>query len=192
MPTSNMATCHDMIRIIDYIQPKTVLDVGCGYGRWGYLVREIMDIVHTRYAKETWQTIIDAVEIYAPYITPAHNYIYTKIYTEDIRTFNPNMVYDLIILGDIIEHLDKPEAQTVIDKLRPLCKNLIITTPNGYIPQGEVLNNPHEIHKCGFSQDEFIKQDALVIDCGITFIAWFKRDKYERKDINSNSNKQKA
>ena len=34
---------HCINKIIQ-LQPKSVLDVGCGFGKWGYLCREYLDV----------------------------------------------------------------------------------------------------------------------------------------------------
>lgn len=44
MGTSNWQHISDCIEIIRDINPKTILDVGTGFGRWGILSREFLEV----------------------------------------------------------------------------------------------------------------------------------------------------
>ena len=183
MPTSDPTLIHDMVRIICIIKPKKVLDIGCGFGKWGFLCREFTDIIANRYNPKDWQVQIDAIEIFKDYITPVHNYIYDNITIGDIR----KMIivdYDLIILGDVLEHMTKEEALKVLEDCRKSGKNVVISTPKGYMPQGKVLDNENERHIFGFEMKEMHDLGATIIDAGRVFIAWFKN---ETQDIDSKS-----
>lgn len=164
MPTSNISLIPEVLSAVMDLNPKSILDAGCGFGKYGVLFREYMDIQHGRYHPYQWKTKIDALEIYEDYITPIHKYVYDVIRIEDIRDFVGS--YDLIFLGDIIEHLEKKVALKLLKRLRKT-SNLIITTPNGYYVQGPFLGNEHEIHKCGFTAEDFKEFNAKVYQKGI-------------------------
>ena len=115
--------------IREHFSPSsTILDVGACDGKWrDYLPEYTMDAV------EVW--------------TPSAEAIKDKYRT----VINENIVglkykkYDLIIFGDIIEHLSVEDAQSVLKYAKGKCKDLIVAVPFLY-PQGELYGNPYERH----------------------------------------------
>lgn len=107
---------------------STVLDVGAGDGKW----RELLPGL-----------VMDAVEVYEPNAFELKGY--RKIYVNDICALNYDF-YDLIIFGDVIEHLTVNEAQKVIEYAKRHCKDMVIAVPFLY-EQGAIYGNPYEIHK---------------------------------------------
>jgi hypothetical protein len=135
MPGSSPAFKID---IRNYLMGKfpsnaTILDIGAGEGTYAELLGDyFMDI--------------DAIEIHAPYIYQFNlieRYRYT--YIADCRTHDYEF-YNVFILGDILEHLQVHEAQQLLDKLYPLCDEIIVSVP--YLtPQGRVAGVEWEEHK---------------------------------------------
>lgn len=107
------------------------LDVGACNGKWFDLLWDYM--------------VLDGVEVWQPYINK-YNLVakYRRLFEVDIREFEYEW-YDLIIFGDIIEHLSVEEAQKVIEYARPRCQNMIVAVPFKY-KQGEKNGNPYEVH----------------------------------------------
>ena len=82
MPSSNFGHLFDVLSSVVLINPKSILEVGVGFGKYGYLFREYLDLA---YDEETggykkWRRIIDGIEINDKYLTPVHEYIYNNIY----------------------------------------------------------------------------------------------------------------
>ena len=48
MPTSDMHNIVPILTIMQHLQPRSVLDIGCGFGKYGVLLREYLDIWHER------------------------------------------------------------------------------------------------------------------------------------------------
>ena len=120
-----------------------VLDVGAGCGTYYNLLGD--------YFKE-----IDGVEVFKPNID---NYElekkYNHIYNTNIINFK-HPYYDIIIFGDIIEHLSVFEAQEVLKYATEHCKEMVVAVP--YMgEQGEYGGNIYEIHK----QDDLTKENML-------------------------------
>ena len=44
MPSSRPNTIPTVIHLVRQIKPKSILDVGVGFGKWGHLFREYTDI----------------------------------------------------------------------------------------------------------------------------------------------------
>lgn len=150
MPSSTWAHTSTVQDIIWKYQPESVLDIGVGAGRWGFLLREQLETFRGRFNKEEWKTRIVGVEIWPKYIKDYHKYLYDSIFIGDVRDYVKRCKesFDLIIAGDVIEHLEKEEGVKLIQILRILCnKCLTICLPlgSGY-KQGEVKGNKAEAH----------------------------------------------
>ena len=147
MPIGAQVALTPVVNLFTLIQPKRVLDVGIGTGTFGLLFREYSDIMAERYLKEEWQIRIDGVEIWDKYLTDSHRHWYNNIYITSILDFRPEIFYDMVYLGDVIEHLNKEDALLLIDKMKTWAEHIIITTPaEWYNPPHDPLGNPSEHH----------------------------------------------
>jgi hypothetical protein len=135
----------------------SILDVGCGFGKWGFLVRDTFDVMMgQQFTKKEWTITIDAVESFPKCITPLQKLIYNKIIKKDILKALPKLKqYDLIIMGDVIEHFEKKQAHELIKKLFDHTSSILISTPLGFMPQGAWAGNEKEIHKSGWTLQDF-------------------------------------
>jgi SAM-dependent methyltransferase len=125
---------------------KSVLDIGPGQGTYHYFLNKYIP-------DATWA----CVEVWKPYISSFNlDQRYTDIYNEDIRTFDvANNTYDLVIAGDVLEHMSKDDAINVFAKFKPVCKYFIISIPIVKWPQEALNDNPYEVHvKDDWSHDE--------------------------------------
>ena len=113
MPSSRPNTIPTVIHLVRQLNPKSILDVGVGFGKWGHLFREYTDINQAesdpgRYRRRNWRVRIDGIEGHAAYVTPMHRFLYNDIHIGDACALMKTVPrYDLIFMGDIIEHLDK-------------------------------------------------------------------------------------
>lgn len=146
------------------------LDVGCGCGRFGLLAREMGDVIRGRIDKKTWQCKIEAIEIWEPYISPLHHHVYDAVhvveaYSKICEMTKAGKTFDMIMLGDVVEHFDKPQAIELVELCLAMCnKVLIIGIPIGpKWPQGCVAGNVNETHRSQWKTDEF---NPSVIKCG--------------------------
>ena len=111
-----------------FARDAEILDVGASDGKWRQLLPEYPNM--------------DAVEIFRPHLKNLGGY--RQPFIADIRDFAYSW-YDLIIFGDVIEHLSVPDAQRVLAYARPRCRDMIVAVPYLY-PQGPAYGNPYEIH----------------------------------------------
>ena len=115
-------------------RPASILDIGCGFGKWGFLCREYLEGWFDRVFPNQWQIKIDAIEVYKPYTELDWNQkIYDKIYLGDafevIKTIQD---YDLIIASDVVEHLEKEKAGDLIENcIKKSNKMTILNVPLG-------------------------------------------------------------
>jgi predicted TPR repeat methyltransferase len=158
MPVSSSVQISHCLQYVVALNPKSVLDIGCGFGLWGFLCREYLDVWNLRVQPHEWETRIDGVELWEPYIQPHQRYLYNNIYVRDVRDILPELEeYDLIIAGDVIEHLDKPDAERVLDALYEKARRaLIVNIPlTGNWDHPICHGNPGELHRSQWEADDF-------------------------------------
>lgn len=150
--------------ILDHViaeHPATVLDVGIGFGKYGMLVREVLDLPYERYDQKDWLVQIDGVEIHEGYKNPIYEYIYKNLYYGNIQDMLPSLgKYDVILLLDLIQNFTEQEGKELIKELLlKTNKALLITTPLYPHSQPYYLDNPHEKHIRRWSQIDFTDFD---------------------------------
>jgi cyclopropane fatty-acyl-phospholipid synthase-like methyltransferase len=119
------------------LNPKTVLDIGPGKGIYLDLIRrDLGDSV-----------IVDAVEVWQPYVDEFDLHSrYNHVEVQDIRDYEFNKEYDLIIFGDILEHMSEKDAVEVWKKVSKASRYAIISIPIIHYHQDAANGNPYEIH----------------------------------------------
>ena len=111
----------------------TILDVGAGEGTYFNLLHD--------YFKT-----LDAVEVFKPNIDKYElEKKYRNVYNLDIQHYWYHF-YDIIIFGDVIEHLTVEEAQEVLKYAYDRCKEMIVAVPYE-MGQDICEDNVYEIHK---------------------------------------------
>ncbi len=166
MGTSNWQNISYNIELVKRLNPLTILDVGVGFGRWGVLFREFLEIWGDGNYSGKWNRLIDGIEIFPGYIKPYHEYFYDNIYSENASGFIKNMdkKYDLINCGDVIEHFEKEEACNLIDNCISKSKYLLINVPTGNNwSQGAINGNEYERHRSTWKNSDFEKYGNVLI-----------------------------
>jgi len=164
MPSSRPNTIPTVIHLLRQLQPRSILDVGIGFGKWGHLFREYTDINAAerdphRYRRENWQVRIDGIEGHAAYLTELHRYLYNEIHIGDACELLPKVAaYDLIFMGDIIEHLDKSKGMELLQvAVAKAIKAVIVSTPKFETAQESLCANELERHRSLWSARDFRK-----------------------------------
>lgn len=150
--------------------PQSVLDIGCGRGKYGLLCREYL---------EDWnggERIIDAVEAFPPYVTDLIRGIYDHVYIGDaseVLVTTP-MRYDLYLLIDVLEHFSKEDGHKLLD----LCKgDILVATPKQVREQGAVNGNEYEIHKSQWCISELRQHGAVCsTPCPTALVCLIRKD----------------
>jgi hypothetical protein len=163
MPSSRPDSIPAVISLVWQISPASILDVGVGFGKWGGLFREYTDIILSerdtdRYDKPNWKVTIEGIEAFPRYLTMLHAYAYDRIHTGDVRDVLPTLgKYDLVFMGDMIEHLPKPDGMRVIKQaLNQSAHYVIITTPRRETGQEALCNNQYEVHRALWHPRDFV------------------------------------
>jgi 2-polyprenyl-3-methyl-5-hydroxy-6-metoxy-1,4-benzoquinol methylase len=111
-----------------------ILDVGFGAGAYGKLLRSL------------YYRNIDGLDIYSDNIEEMGlDKIYDNIYIDNILYFDFDY-YDLIIMGDLLEHIELESAKKLLSSLiKDKCGQIIISVPYEY-EQDELYGNKYEKH----------------------------------------------
>lgn len=153
MPFSDISNTEWIKWVLDIKKPKTVLDIGPGAGKYAHLVKEVLPDTH-----------ITGVEIWAPYVKEyGLEYFYDTVHICDARIY-PNFNFDLVIFGDVLEHMTRAEARELWMKASREAKSAIISIPTIHFPQGDIEGNPYEIHV----EEHWTHDEILEFFPGIT------------------------
>jgi predicted SAM-dependent methyltransferase len=160
MGTSNWQNISYNIELIRKLDPGSILDVGVGFGRWGFLFREFLEIWDNNRYNGQWDRVIDGIEIYPGYIKDYHRYFYNEIFLVNALQYleETEKIYDLINFGDVIEHFTKDEGVKLIEIALKKGKYILINIPIGKNWQQEgTEENPFEEHKSVWHNNDFTK-----------------------------------
>jgi len=120
-----------ILQAVEEINPKSVLDIGAGMGKFGLLIREqyLSSKAEKGELEPVDNIVIDAVEDTKYLITDRMRGIYNYVFEHSILDldFDP-CNYDLMLLIDVVEHWEK---QVGLDLLNRLTKKsaVLISTP---------------------------------------------------------------
>jgi cyclopropane fatty-acyl-phospholipid synthase-like methyltransferase len=154
-------------KIIEMV-PLTILDVGAGRGAYATILFPYLP-----------NTKFDAVEVWKPYIEEYNLHRkYENVFNVDARDHD-NFNYDLVIFGDVLEHMKKDDALKLWDKVSKQAEFALISIPIVHMPQDEIDGNPYEIHEEeDWSTELVLKEFSNIVEyrafeqTGV-FIAYF-------------------
>ena len=149
MPLSFVQAIPVVIEQVAHLKPSSILDVGIGFGKYGVLLREALELPYERYAKSQWKVTIDGVEAFEGYRNPIHEFAYNRVFYGRIEDILPSLdQYDVILLIDVLEHFEKEEGRKLLrDLLLHARKSLLVATPRFPALQGAYLGNAFETHR---------------------------------------------
>lgn len=134
----------------DLPKVSSILDVACGIAlKSKYIPADI------RVGIDIYPEYFDHIEASVPYV----------VIKGDVRWLEAIFTaksFDLVIAIDIIEHLEKGEAITMIKKCESIArKAVILETPEGFIPQNLDITgyegHEYQTHKSGWTKEELEK-----------------------------------
>lgn len=154
MGTSHPESRPWSINKILSVDPEFILDIGAGSGTYADALRDA-----------GYKHNIDALEIWQPYIDKFNlSEKYRNIYNQDVRLFS-DFSYDVVIFGDILEHMTKDQALNVWEKVSAQAECALIAIPIIHYHQGELDGNPYEEHvKDDWSHEEVLSSFSNIKD----------------------------
>jgi len=161
MPSCRPDLIPDVLYAVMELEPRTILDVGAGAGKWGVLCREYL-----RYWKNR-DVEVDGIEPHEAYRCPAHD-CYRVMSTLDVRdVLGIVKNYDLVLMIDVIEHLPRDDGERL---LGAVTGHYIVTTPNYWSGQGVAFGNEYERHVSRWTLGDFTNARLIKDRVGRTHI----------------------
>ena len=152
MPTSPYTHLTTIVEFLIATRPTSLLDIGLGNGKLGFIARDLLDVMlgeRGKFKKKDWKTKIDGIEIFADYIQDHQKAIYDEIFIGNaFDVIDTLRTYDMIVLGDVLEHFEKNQARQFFGKcIAHSNKHLIVCIPLGEKwTQSAIYGNPYERH----------------------------------------------
>lgn len=149
MPYSSFVFDDAIAEIIKLIHPKVFLDLGAGAGKYGSMVKEIDPSIETI-----------AVEIEEDYLEKFNlRSIYHQIWNIPIiNLIRPeyfDSCFDIVMAGDILEHLKKSEGIDLLNFLIYRSRWVIVKFPHRYL-QNVVDGYSSEAHISIWADNDFL------------------------------------
>lgn len=150
MPTSDPRIISTIVHRAIGLMPRSVLDLGIGYGKYGVLLREYL------HQNTSHPVVIQGVEGFADYWgQPWCSYDHVRRENFALMELWPHYVgFDLVLMIDSLEHLDLVLAKKLLTHLIKNNKTVIVSVPNGPSPQGPYLGNELEEHRSTWYRDD--------------------------------------
>jgi SAM-dependent methyltransferase len=128
---------------------KSVLDVGCGKGLSGYLLKS--------YTGAEWIVGLDVYEPYLELCRKQGNYDVLKCWNLlDLPLPFGSGSFDLAVCFDVIEHLAKADGVKLLKELQRVSNRVLVSTPAIFSNEhGSVDENVYQNHLCLWRKKDF-------------------------------------
>lgn len=165
MPTSLLSLAPTIVNLIEQCPHDRILDVGPGHGKYGLLAREYLNVKPTQ---------LDACEADEGYLVEFGwlASIYDRIYSCPVEDLEADVLatYDLVLMADVIEHLDVDTARAVLDRIPG---RVVISTPRDFFQNPEHVEHPYETHRSRWGVADFgsrVEIDASIEQWGAVVV----------------------
>jgi len=150
---------------------KKILDIGCGKGKWGFLIK-------TSYQQP--KKII-GIDIWLQYLKYSkHHKVYDDVVLADARYLPiKDSSFDVVLGCEILEHLSSSvDGDKLLKEAERVCKEkVIISTPHELQEQGEVDSNPFQKHRIRWRPKDLKKRGYRVYGIGFSLLGHFSTPK---------------
>ncbi|MFO0871317.1 MAG: methyltransferase domain-containing protein [Pirellulales bacterium] len=145
MPIGSFAAVPLLVETLLRLQPRSVLDLGIGFGGNGVAVREWLDL-----GVRPWKTQLTGVECWGEYRNPTWD-LYNIVYVQTIEQYlhDSQEQFSCVLLGDVLEHFPADAGSSLLNSAQQHVAPgglMIVTTPATFFPQEAVYGNEHERH----------------------------------------------
>jgi hypothetical protein len=168
-----------IVHLLSKLKPRSVLDVGKGFGKYGFLLHEYCGIDSsvrpnpTLSLKQQSRIVVDAVECNPDYMWPHLDQLYRQVFTGRIEALYKELPrYDTVLMADVIEHLDKQNALLIVRHFIQAGSSMIIATPREFFQQ-ELFESDDEHHVSHWTVKDFhpiASVDYQNADAGRVFL----------------------
>lgn len=167
MPISDLSPLPAIAAEIARLQPKSVLDLGVGFGLYGAVARQVLDATYGRCSKDKWKARIYGVEGFQDYVNPLWK-VYDEVSYEDFAVGSTWRNFDLVLMIDSLEHLEPEAGAEFLDRIVNRNAHVIVSVPVQYMPQDAAFGNEFERHRTHYKGDEFERFSPTILYRGAT------------------------
>jgi SAM-dependent methyltransferase len=136
--------------VVQNVLGTSFLDVGCGYGKWGFLLKTYR------------QGAVTGVDLFEPHLRSLEKYgVYDSLHLAPAtRLPFPDKSFDSAVACEVLEHLTQTGGRQLLAELKRVSRqSFVVTTPNFPClrPGGQTVDgfNEHEAHLHNFLYPEF-------------------------------------
>lgn len=149
-------------KLIPYVLPLIegykILDIACGKGKWGYLLR--VDFWYTSSGKSSKKQVeyLIGTDVFQPYLNfvKKHEVYDDVILCDALHLPFKDQSFDTSLAIEVIEHLKKKDGDKLLNEAERVSgKSVIITTPHNPFRQDSLNGNVHQTHISKWSAKEF-------------------------------------
>ena len=167
MPVSAPYAIPVVVNAARQVRPRSILDVGVGFGKYGMPFREYLDLWEADTVEQlgcqAWATRIEGIEVYPQYLGPLHRHIYDRIHLGDVLEVIDGLGrYDLVFMGDVLEHFEKADGQRLVAKLYDHADRCVLLTyPTLAESRVELFGNEAEAHRSVWTRQDFVSYERV-------------------------------
>lgn len=144
MSLARSADINYAISLLPPLDGLRVLDLGCGTGYWGWIIKVCMD-------QDPYLVGVEIDDARAEKVRNTMG-VYNKIRQFDVRNISKwidDEKYDVVIMSHVIEHMIKEDGLSMILDLKRITRDLLLMP----YPEGDWLYRGHdcdgkEFHDC--------------------------------------------
>jgi len=149
--------------VLPLVRGSCILDVACGFGRWGCLFR-------TNFFE--WglsdPPVVDAVDAFAPNVEYVKRLnVYRNIWQAVLPCPLPRQTYSTILASEVLEHLPESALEETLKELEAAAmERVIVTTPNWKYLRGggeSFLGHNEFDHHLSFVSPAFLRRRGYQI-----------------------------
>jgi len=152
------------------INVKSLIDIGCGRGIIGAIVRIYRE-----------PNRLVGIDIFKPYLDFCHKMnVYDELYERDLRkTHLPfdEKEFDVATCIEVIEHVPKENGLKLLKELERIAKIVIVSAPNVFFYQKAYDDNLFQKHVSEWRVKDFTKHGYKVLGVG-NFIVFGRYNPY--------------
>lgn len=158
MPSSFVDSFAPIVHMLIQIQPRKVLDIGPGWGKYGLACREYLPDLEFLAGIDVPQGRLSTQDA-----------IYDHVFVGDVRDAPDKFYsgYDVALLVDVIEHMTLGEGHQLLDTIQTAGCQVLVSTPKVFVEQHDD-RNPYEEHKSLWGWEDFVPHgvdaDVSTID----------------------------
>jgi len=153
--------------VLPLIRGSEILDVGCGYGRWGCLLH----CNHFEWGLEEFPSIIGLDGDLSNCAHARSLGVYKEVWHRTVPCSLPNKHVDTVLASEIIEHLDFAQIDSLLDSLIACARQrVVVTTPNFECYRGGSISplgfNELDHHLSHVKRDFLTERGFKVVGAG--------------------------